>query len=174
MAKIAFTKLGLAKNQEVRAIELNGQTIEVIQYLPYNDKLELMSRIINLAADEKKFYNPAKIDFYTKLEVLFAYTNISFTPKQKEDLSKLYDLFDGVKFFDRLYDLIPEIKTITNIIQQTIESIYSYNNSIAGILESVTQDYKDTEFDINKLQEMLTDESNLTLLKQIAPIAGLK
>jgi hypothetical protein len=42
MAKIAFTKLGLKPNKEIKTIVWNEQTIEVMQYLPVNDKLELM------------------------------------------------------------------------------------------------------------------------------------
>ena len=52
MAKIGFTKLGLSINKEVKEIEWNGQKIEVKQYLPAEDKLELCSRIINESVDD--------------------------------------------------------------------------------------------------------------------------
>ena len=42
MAKLSFTKLGLKLNQEVVEIHHNDQIIEVKQYLPVNDKLELL------------------------------------------------------------------------------------------------------------------------------------
>jgi hypothetical protein len=51
MAKISFTKLGLKVNQEIKTIEYNGQIIEVKQYLPIQDKLQLISDIINQAMD---------------------------------------------------------------------------------------------------------------------------
>ena len=42
MAKLAFTKLSLSKNQEVKIVEFNSQDIEVKQYLPVNDKFEVI------------------------------------------------------------------------------------------------------------------------------------
>ena len=44
MAKLAFSKLSLKVNNDVKTINFNEQTIEVKQYLPVNDKLELISR----------------------------------------------------------------------------------------------------------------------------------
>ena len=42
MAKVSFTKLGLKKNEEVGILHINEQDIEVKQYLPINEKLELI------------------------------------------------------------------------------------------------------------------------------------
>ena len=48
MAKVAFTKLGLKLNKDnVKTITFNDQEIEIKQYLPVNDKLALISRVIN-------------------------------------------------------------------------------------------------------------------------------
>ena len=52
MAKVSLTKLGLKVNQDIKNIEFNEQIVEVKQYLPVNDKLELISNVINLAHDE--------------------------------------------------------------------------------------------------------------------------
>ena len=76
MAKVSFTKLGLKMNQEVSTIEFNEQVIEVKQYLPINTKLELISNVINMSADENNFANSVKVSIFTTLEILYAYTNI--------------------------------------------------------------------------------------------------
>ena len=41
MAKVTFTKLALKKKEEVKNIKINDIDIEVKQYLPVNDKLDL-------------------------------------------------------------------------------------------------------------------------------------
>lgn len=51
MAKVAFTKLGLKKKDEVKNVDLNGTIIEVKQYLPINDKLELIGKVLNSSHD---------------------------------------------------------------------------------------------------------------------------
>jgi hypothetical protein len=92
MAKVSFTKLGLKINQEIKTIDFNEQLIEVKQYLPISEKLELMSTVINNSADDNNFANPVKTRVFTMLEIMYAYTNINFTEKQKEDPAKLYDI----------------------------------------------------------------------------------
>ena len=100
MAKVAFTKLGLKKKDEVKTVNINNNVIEVKQYLPINEKLELIGRVLNQAADDNNFSNPVKLEVFTALEIVFTYTNISFTDKQKEDLIKLYDILESNNIFN--------------------------------------------------------------------------
>ena len=52
MAKVNFNKLNLTKNTEIKNIDINENIIEVKQYLPVEEKLELISYIANMAHDE--------------------------------------------------------------------------------------------------------------------------
>ena len=79
MAKLSFTKLGLAQNKAITNVNYNGQVIEVKQYLPVNDKLALISNVINHTMDENGFANPMKISVYAILEIINLYTNITIT-----------------------------------------------------------------------------------------------
>ena len=88
--KPTFAKMGLKLNTDITTISIGEQEVEVKQYLPVNEKLMLIGRVINNSADENNFANPIKLDVFTALEIVFTYTNISFTEKQKEDLVKLY------------------------------------------------------------------------------------
>ena len=95
MAKVAFTKLGLKKKDEVKTVDLNGITVEVKQYLPINDKLALISNVLNSSHDQSaNFANPIQLEVIGTIEIIMAYTNLSFTEKQKEDYAKLYDLLE--------------------------------------------------------------------------------
>ena len=62
MAKVAFTKLGLKRKDEVKTVNINNNVIEVKQYLPINEKLELIGRVLNQAADDNNFSNPIKLE----------------------------------------------------------------------------------------------------------------
>jgi hypothetical protein len=174
MAKVPFTKLGLSKNQEVKTIEFNEQNIEVKQYLPINDKLDLIANVINLAHDDKNYSNPVKAGVYFALGVVEKYTNITFTEKQKEDPTKLYDLLSGNNLYKMIYDAIPasEVAYLADSLYKSIEAIYSYQNSVLGILESVSQDYSQLKLDANEIKEDLADPNNLTLLKDILSKLG--
>ena len=174
MAKVSFTKLGLKVNQDVKNIEFNEQIIEVKQYLPINEKLELISSVINSAADENNFSNPIKENVFLTLEILYHYTNINFTDKQKEDPVKLYDLVVSSGLVNKVTDLIPEeeLDEVINGLAQSVKAIYTYRNSVLGILESISQDYSALNLDATEIQQKLADPDNMALLKQVLTKLG--
>lgn len=174
MAKVSFTKLGLKKNEDVGILHINEQDVEVKQYLPVNEKLELISSVINSAADENNFSNPVKENVFLTLEILYHYTNINFTDKQKEDPVKLYDLVVSSGLVNKVTDLIPEeeLDEVINGVAQSVKAIYAYRNSILGILESISQDYSALNLDATEIQQKLADPDNMALLKQVLTKLG--
>lgn len=174
MAKIGFTKLSLKRKNEVKTITINNNQIEIKQYLPVNEKLDLIARVINGAHDQNNFPNPIKIEVIGTLEMIMAYTNISFTEKQKEDVPKLYDLLEENGVIKDIISQIPEdeYNFIIDGINKTVDAVYAYNNSILGILESVSKDYSNLDFDIAQLQKEMADPDNLKLLKDVLTKLG--
>lgn len=174
MAKIGFTKLSLKRKNEVKTITINNNQIEIKQYLPVNEKLDLIARVINGAHDQNNFPNPIKIEVIGTLEMIMAYTNISFTEKQKEDIPKLYDLLEENGIIKDIISQIPEdeYNFIIDGINKTIDAVYAYNNSVLGILESVSQDYSNLDFDIEKIQQAISNPENLELLKDVLTKLG--
>ena len=167
MAKVSLIKLGLKVNQDVKNIEFNEQIIEVKQYLPVNDKLELISNVINSAHDENNFANPVKVSVFTTLEIMYAYTNINFTDKQKEDPTKLYDMLISSGLVAAIVNAIPkaEYQEILRGVSDSIDAVYTYQNSVMGILDAVSTDYSNLNFDATEIQKKLGDPENMALLK---------
>ncbi len=174
MAKLSFTKLGLAHNKAVNTINYNGQDIEIKQYLPVNDKLALISNVINLSADENNFANPVKVSVYAVLEIIETYTNISFTEKQKEDPCKLYDLLVGNGLSTKIMEAIPQVELAELLtgIEDSIEAVYKYRNSVMGILDVVQGDYNGLNLDAKNIQAAIADPENLALLKNVVTKLG--
>ena len=172
--KPTFAKLGLKMNNSVKTIIINDQEIEVKQYLPINDKLELISSVINWAADANNFANPVKIEIFTKLEIVFRYTNLTFTEKQREDPAKLYDLLEENQIFDKIFSVIPshEYEYLIKNTAECVTAIYTYNSSIMGVLERLNNNYDETSFDINKLKEDLANIGDVTLLQDVMKNLG--
>lgn len=174
MAKVSFTKLSLKKKNEVKVIDINNNQIEIKQYLPVNDKLDLIARVINGAHDDNNFSNPVKIEAIGTIEIIMAYTNLSFTEKQKEDIAKLYDLLEENGITNEIISQIPktEYEFILKGIDETVESVYAYQHSILGILEAVSQEYSNLELDALNIKEALADPNNLNLLKDVLTKMG--
>lgn len=174
MAKVPFSKLQAKVDNEVTKIgycNLAGEEIyyEVKHYLPFAEKIDLVSRIINYSVDDNGFYNPMRVKLYMTLEVIYAYTNLSFTEKMKEDPFKLYDILISTNIFDTVLKAISENdwEEIQDSVWDTIENIYNYKNSVMGILESVKADYSAVNVDMSELQENLGNTENLQLLRDI-------
>lgn len=174
MAKVSFSRLGLKVNNEVVNIHFNDQVIEVKQYISVNDKLKLISEVINNTIDEHSFCNPVKVKVYLALGILDYYTNINFTEKQKEDPVKLYDLFESNGLLNQIYHTIPG-EEFNNLIEgawDSINAIYTYNNSAMGIMDNLGKDYSNLNFDASAIQEKLGNSENVEFLKEVLAKLG--
>lgn len=173
--KVGLTKLGLKKNTNLISLEWNGQVIEIKEYLPIEDKIGVIERIVNQSLDDNNFANPARIMINTTLEIMFAYTNINFTDKQKEDRLGLYDLLvsSGLWFYikDKL-DEIGELKIIISTSRAVIDEIYKYKDSALGILQAVSEDYSNLDLDAEKIREKIGNKENVEFLKDVMDKMG--
>ena len=151
--KPTFAKMGLKMDTDVKVIKIGEQEVEVKQYLPVNGKFEVISNIINCSADDNNFANPLKVEIFTALEIISAYANISFTEKQKEDPSKLFDLVVSSGLYKEIICVIPhtEIESLQCYINSTIDAVYEYRNSIMGLLENITADYSNLNLEATEI-----------------------
>lgn len=179
MAKVPFSKLQASINNcDCKKSYRNkaGEEIcyEVKYYLPFAEKLELVSRIINQSVDNNGFYNPMRVKLYMTLEVAYAYTNLSFTEKMKEDPFKLYDILVSTGIFTDIIDCICEKDwaEIQADVWDTIKNIYDYKNSAMGILDAVSTDYNNLNLDATTIREELSNEDNLRLLRDVVSKLG--
>ena len=179
MAKVPFSKLEAkvcdnssshcyynTKNEEVY--------YEVKHYLPIEEKIEMISKIINQSIDDNGYYNPIRVKIFTVLEVTYAYTNLNFTAKQKENIYKLYDELVSTNIFHSIKEAIWEEdwKEIEETIITLMDNIYKYNNSAMGILEAISSDYTNLNLDAKAIQQTLADPNNMDLLKNILTRLG--
>lgn len=174
MAKIGLTKLGLKVNDEIKTVTFNEQEIEVKQYLGVQDKLELISNVINLSADDNNFANPIKVNVYTTLEVIEKYTNINFTEKQKENPVKLYDMLVSSGLSKIIFDNIPEDEYgwLMDCVIKSVKAVYKYKNSALGLIETITTDYSGVNLEATEIQKALADPNNMAFLKDVLTKLG--
>ena len=160
---------------KMRVIKINDIQIEVKQYLPVNEKLNLITRVLQqVAQNEYPFVNSIQMDVYTTLEILYAYSNIEFTEEEKANPADLYDELEKQGITNQIIAAIPvpEYKFVTDGIEETITAYYAYRNSVKGIIEDVTTDYKDLDLDATEIQKKLADPDNLSLLKGVLDKLG--
>ena len=170
--KISYSKLKLTnKNTETKTISYD---IEVKQYLPIEEKLNMVSEIINSESSthsgtDMKFCNYGILEVFLKLAYVEYYTNLSFTEKQKESMYKLYDELATNNIIDEVLAVIPqkEQDLVEELLWPTVQSIYAYMNSAFGILDSINTDYSNLNFDVDSLTEKLKNKENLDFLSEV-------
>lgn len=177
MAKISYNKLGITKDElnKVQTVEYNDQTIEVKQYLSIAEKSELITRVLNNSVDENTgYYNLLKLDMNLGLEIVYSYSNISFTEKQKEDPMKLYDMLNASKVLNLIIGLVPdgEFYYLNKTTHEMANNIVSYRNSAMGIMEAISADYSNLDLDATDIQKKLNDPDNMALLKDVLTKLG--
>lgn len=174
MAKVTFSKLKITKKNEVRTLQINGVDIEVKQYLPVEDKIGIIERVLRASADDNNFANPIKLEVFLNLEIMYNYTNIGFTEAQKKDPTKLYDLLEENNIISEVIAEIPEIEYqfLIDSTTETIENFYKYTNSVYGIMERITADYKDFDFNATEIQKKIGNKENVEFLQEVMEKLG--
>lgn len=170
MAKVSYTKLKKKVEPEVSIVEFNGEKIEVRQWIPTQDRLALMGRVIELAHDENyHFINPIHLVVFTALEVIKAYTNITFTEKQEEDIPKLYDEIVCSGLWEAVREVLPEeALNMDWQIHHVAEGYYKYQNSLVRWLdENEIADYTSLENKATDLMKNLSNPENYSELNKI-------
>ena len=171
--KVGLTKLGLKKTTNLFNLKWNDQIIEIKQYLPVQEKLDLIGRIVNLSLDDNNFVNPARLQIFTTLEVMYTYTNINFTDKQKEDFLNLYDLLFSSGLWNAVKQVLgDELILVEDTSIAVINELYKYKDSALGILQTITEDYENLDLDANKLKEKIADKDNVGFLKDVMDKLG--
>lgn len=140
MAKVTYASLKLKTKEDVKTFKIEDKEIEVLQYLPMNDKIDLID-ITLLKSKEDKIYNPIKVDMFFHLHLVYLYTNIVFTDKQREDEYKLYDILSSNDIISKILENIPEIEyeTLFELMQERIEIEMDYKTTAASMIENIIE-----------------------------------
>lgn len=141
MTKITYSSLKLKTKEEIKEIDFNNNKIEIKQYLPITDKIDLVDITLQ-KSKEDKLYNPLKINMYFHLHLIYLYTNLTFTDKQREDEEKLFDTMESNDLINKIIAAIPEkeyneLLTMTN---EKIDNELKYSTTTAGLISSLIQD----------------------------------
>lgn len=141
MTKISYANMKLKTKTDTSTVKSGDVELEILQYLPINDKYDLIMMTLQ-AAYENGIYNALKLDTFFHLYLVYMYSNINFTEKQKEDETKLYDALKSNGIIDTVVSTIPEdeYNDLLNFMEQIIADEMMYRTSASALLQSVIHD----------------------------------
>ena len=102
-----FNELELKINDKVRTLKFKNKDIKVKQYLPIQDKLNLIQIALQQSLDEG-VYNDGLLTAYFHTYVVMFYTDIEFTEEEKQDVLTLFNLMDSENLIGSVIELIPQ------------------------------------------------------------------
>lgn len=172
MAKLAFSRLAAKPNSDIKIVNFNNAAIEVKQYLPIQEKIDLIESVVNGVDSEAvgyKFVNYMQMEILSTIGFIKYYTNLSFTDKQTEDIYKFYDNLVGSGLSATILEAIPdeEYSFIMSQIENILRSIYEYKTSFLGIMDATSTDYKNLELDAEKIKKDLADRNGVEFLQEV-------
>jgi len=139
--KVSYANMKLKVNTSTRSFDFKGQKVEVLQYLPAQDKYDLLMVTLQKSL-ENGAYNEFKLNLYFELNLVYMYTNISFTEKQREDEFKLYDNLKSNGFYEQFFQIINEdeyneLFTQLNAIK---EASSAHRMSVGAVISQLIED----------------------------------
>ena len=172
MVKLAFSKLAVKPNTDIKTINFNNAAVEVKQYLPIQDKISLIESVTNGIDSESvgyKFVNYLQMSILSTIGFIKYYTNLSFTDKQTEDIYKFYDNLVGSGLAAAILEAIPneEYDFVMDQIILITKSIYEYKTSFLGIMDATATDYKNLELDAEKIKQQLANREGVEFLQEV-------
>jgi len=162
-----YKDLNLSIKDKTNQVVVNDDvTIEIKQYLPIEDKIDLVQIALQKAL-EGNIYNEMKLDMYFNLYLVYMYSNIEFSEEDRVDEFKLYDELESNDIIAHViagmeeseYNYLFKMISILKLTDQ------KYRNSAAAMVQSVIQDLPGNaaaaveimdKFDPNKYKEIET------------------
>lgn len=174
MAKVSLSAVTPIKKVEPIHITIGENDIEVIQYLPIQDKLALVERVMNATIDTTGFFNPVRMEVYMSLEIVKTYTNISITDKMMENAPKTYDLLVVNGVLDTIISAIPEeeFNSIFDAVDECSQHAVNYLNSFVGMMKTISENFDATKMNVEEIMNTLDQPDKVGLVKEILDKIG--
>lgn len=136
-----YSDLNLEINTNTIIADVNGKEVEVLQYLPMQDKIDLIEVALQKSL-ENGIYNEMKLDMYFNLYIVYMYTNLEFTDEEREDEYKLYDELQSNDVITSIIGCMEEgeYDCLLDYLKTMQEAHEMYRGSAASLLQTFVED----------------------------------
>lgn len=174
MAKINLKQLITIKATEPVTININNIDITVKQYLPLDEKMELVQRVLNRAVDETGFFSPMRLEVILELEIIRTYTDINITDKMMDAPGKVYDQVENNGIWRNILSILPwaEYQGLHQAVNACATAITSYQTSFVGIMKNISENYDATKMNVDELMKTLDQPDKVGMVKEILDKMG--
>ena len=136
-----YKDLNLKVKNQAETISIQGQDINVFQYLPVRDKNDLV-QIALQNSRENGVINEIKLEIYFNIYIVYFYTDLIFSDEEKADPGQLYDELQSNGILTRILGAMnqDEYNNLIDYLEKMRTAQDAYENSAAGIIKILSQD----------------------------------
>lgn len=167
MAKVPFTKLYTKEDLgKVKTFTWNEQEIEVKQYLPIEEKLDIMGNLLETCLNDHTILNPLEISSNLDVLMVMHYTNISFTEIQKgKNAIVTYNILKEIGLIDSIKSYIPKSELLLlDSIYEILENSMKYLNSLPVLIDNIIEKGKNNQIDLQALKDEISNNEEVSNL----------
>lgn len=163
-----FSDIDTKYKKEFKTFTWREKEIKISQYLPIDEKIALID-----IALQKSMYNgmvhPLQLKKYYELGLVYMYSDIVFSEKDRADEAKIYDELCASGLLDEILKRIApkEIQTCAEMLKETKLAIEKHKVSAVGIIETLIQVLNDEIPNIMEQLSQLTPEQAKATLETI-------
>ena len=150
---------------------LEADNLRVKTYLPLEQKLNLIQRVMNMCAGNGTFCNPVQVNVITDLEIVMTYSNIEINQEVlSEDVYKVYDYLKISGIMDSVLTNVNEneLNYIRSACWETSEKLTQFNNSVAGMLSRMSESAELNNLKLDEMLEKIKDPSVKEFLEKFS------
>lgn len=141
MSDINYKDLGLSKPTDFKNFKWGEQNIEVLKYLPIQDKYDIVMITLQKSLEDG-IYNPIKMDMHFHLNLVYIYTNLVFSIEERENEDLIYDEMKSSGFLDAFLKQIDSVEYTE--MQEDIDNIaelsMTYKSTAASVMRNFIED----------------------------------
>lgn len=123
---------------EYKTVSWKDKTIKITTYLPIEQKIDLIVAAIH-KAQESQIIDPIKLKMFYELNLVYMYTDVVFSKKDREDEYALYDALTNSGFLSTVIKTIPasEITLLSKMLNEEKEAVIAFRTSSVGIVNTI-------------------------------------
>ena len=104
-----FDELNLKRANKEVILNINNQKINVKQYLPIGDKINLVQIALQQSLEDG-IYNEGLLTAYFNTYIVMFYTDLEFTDEQKQNILEIYDILESNDIISKVNNAIPKVE----------------------------------------------------------------
>ena len=158
------------KTKSAVTIKSCGQDIDVTTTLSITAFNECVNRIVEMLYDENGSYIPNLKDFFIRVVILFAYTNVQFPSDFEEMMDEIYNLVYRTSFYNDVIKVINKDQYDALLAAIDTEVEYINNNNINRINQQISNLASGLETLGSQFTNMFGDVSEEDVNKLISAI----